>query len=426
MTYAEARARLDELPRFEVKPGLERVLRLLDAIGHPERTYPAVHVAGTNGKGSVVAMLDAILRAARFRVGRFTSPSVVDFRDRVTIDGVWLDERGWAIGVERLASALQADDRPAQFEAITALALDAFSRPPVDLAVVEVGLGGRYDATNVVQSRLTLLTNVSLDHTSILGSTVEEIAWEKAGIAKPGVPLLTGVLDPAAERVVEDVCADVGAPRLPREGLDVRIDERLPTSTRFRVDADGFPDRLEVRLVGDVQKENLCLVLHAVQVLRQEGLSVPNEAVEKGLRDVRWPGRFEILRDGRTTVLDGAHNVAAAQALAGEIERMVPDRTKRRLLLGVLADKDVEGIVLALVGLFDEVVVAASSSPRATPPAELAARVRRLGVRATWYDSVEDALRGSWSHGMPDEVWFITGSLTVVSDARSWVMEGQG
>jgi dihydrofolate synthase/folylpolyglutamate synthase len=213
MQYAASRALVDRLPRFEVKPGLERIVRLLSSLGHPERSFPAIHVTGTNGKGSVVAMLAAMLQCAGYRVGRYTSPDVVDFRDRICVNGGWISEAAFAAAVERMASELFASgDLPSQFEALTAVGFEHFRARSVDVAVVEVGLGGRFDATNVVAPILTVLTNVSLDHTALLGSTVAEIAWEKAGIAKPGVPMVIGKWCPNADAVVAAECSAVGAP----------------------------------------------------------------------------------------------------------------------------------------------------------------------------------------------------------------------
>ncbi len=424
MDYGTARSLLDRLPRLEVKPGLSRTERLLDALGRPERAFPTVHVAGTNGKGSVVAMLDGVLRRAGYRVGRFTSPELVDFRDRIAIDGEWLPEGEWADGIARMEGAL-ADpaDRPTQFEAIAALAFDAFSRHAVDIALVEAGLGGRFDATNVVRPLVSILCNVSLDHTAVLGDTIEAIAWEKAGIAKAGVPFLYGDLPPEAEAAVLAECEDVGASPISATGIDVdrtRVDWE---SAAYRVVHPGFPGTIELGLLGGYQRENLRLVLGGIEVLRRCGFDLPETAVLEGLRTVRWPGRFEVVRRRPNVVLEGAHNVAGAEWLVEDVEVFVPDRSRRQLVLGVLADKDVEGIGGALAGAFDRAALCASASPRALPVDRLREVVGGLFLQSTCYDSVVGALEGVVPALADGDTLVVAGSLTVVAEARRWFEE---
>ena len=421
MDYAEARVLLDRLPRFEVKPGLERTDRLLSFLERPERQYPAIHVAGTNGKGSVVAILDAILRESGYCVGRFTSPEVLDFRDRIAIDGAWLSEGEWAEGVDRLEPALKpATDLPAQFEAITALALDAFARKDVDIAVVEVGLGGRFDATNLVEPTVTILTNVSLDHTAILGDSIEKIAWEKAGIAKPGVPWVVGALPPQAAPIVQAEARKVGAPVVSSQEMEVSVaDGASPGLVLLR--GTGFPETVEFALPGVYQRENLRIALRAVQLLRERGFTISADAIEEGLRTVRWPGRLEVVRRSPDVVLDGAHNVAGARALAEEIVRWVPDAARRHLVFGVLADKDVDGILGALFPHFASVALTRSTSPRAMPTSRLAERLDGLSVPFACYDSLVEALTASLASASEDEVWVVAGSLTVVAEARQYL-----
>ncbi len=424
MDYRAARALLDRLPRLEVKPGLSRTERLLDALGHPERAFPAVHVGGTNGKGSVVVMLDAMLREAGHRVGRFTSPELIDFRDRIAIDGEWLPEAEWTAGIERMADVLvDSSDPPTQFEAIAALAFDAFSRHAVDIALVEVGLGGRFDATNVIRPLVSVLCNVSLDHSAVLGASVEEIAWEKAGIAKSGIPLLYGELPPEAESVVLAECEDVGAVPVSVAEIDVERTHVDWETARYRVARPGFPESVESGFLGGYQRENLRFALAAIELLRELGFGISETAVLAGLRNARWPGRFEVVRRRPNVVLEGAHNVAGAERLAADIETFVPERGQRHLLLGMLADKDVEGIGFALAGAFDRAALCASESPRALPVDRLREAVGGLFLQSTWYDSVVGALEGLVPALADEETLVVAGSLTVVAEARRWFEE---
>ena len=425
MDYREARALLDRLPRLEVKPGLTRIARLLDRLDHPEEDFPAVHVAGTNGKGSVVAMLDAVLRAAGYFVGRFTSPELIDFRDRISIDGEWLPEAEWAAGIERMDEGLvDTSDPPTQFEAIAALAFDAFSRHKVDLALVEVGLGGRFDATNLVRPLVSVLCNVSLDHTSVLGDSIEEIAWEKAGIAKLDVPLLYGDLPEEAEAVLLAECEEIGASPIPAAGIEIErthVDWDVAT---YRIERPGFPQTIELGLLGGYQLENLSLTLGTIELLREQGFDVADAAILEGLQGVQWPGRFEVVRRRPNVVLEGAHNVAGAKQLAEDVEAFIPNRDERHLLLGVLADKDVEGIGRALAGAFDRATLCASKSPRALPVDRLRGVVGGLFLQSTCYDSVVGALGGLLPTLADGDTLVVAGSLTIVAEARRWFEEG--
>ena len=424
MEYREARAVLDRLPWLEVKPGLSRTGRLLDLLGHPERTFPAVHVAGTNGKGSVVAMLDAVLRRAGYRVGRFTSPELVDFRDRIAIDDRWLPETDWAAGVSRIRPSLDSvADRPTRFEAVTALAFDAFARQAIDIALVETGLGGRFDATNLVRPIVSVLCNVALDHCAVLGGSIEQIAWEKAGIAKRGVPLLIGEVPPQALAVVLAECAEVGAVPVDADRIDVQRTGGDWGSTTYRVVREGLPQTIELGLLAEYQRDNLQVALGVLELLREQGFAVSDAAIVGGLREARWPGRFEVVRRTPNVVLDGAHNVAGAKRLAEEVERLVPERGHRRLLLGILKDKDVDGIARSLAESVDCVTLCASTSPRALRAVQLQKRVGGLFLQSTWYDSVEGALERLVPSLSGRETLVIAGSLSVVAEARRWFGE---
>lgn len=410
---------LARFPQYEVKPGLERIRFLMDALNSPQHGFPAVHVTGTNGKGSVVAMLDAVLQAAGPCVGRYTSPELIDFRDRITVNGAWISEQEMADGLARLADPLERiADRPSQFEVITALALDVFARSAVDLAVVEVGLGGRFDATNVVRSEICLLTNVALDHQHLLGSTEDAIAWEKAGIIKAGSVVLTGDLWPSVQQIVRAECDSCGATLIDDDGVRVERTARNWAVATYRV--RGFPmiEELEIPLLGGRQAENLRLVLRTVLVLRSRGLSIPASAVADGLRSVFWPGRFEVLRRDPTVVLDGAHNPAGISGLIEDVAAMIPCARNRSLLFGILRDKDVETALGLLSTVFPTIGVCASANPRAVPAHELASRAAAHFAQVAAYDTVEDGMTAWEETAGASEVLVVAGSLSVVAEAR--------
>lgn len=424
MDYAEARRVLSTLPSLEVKPGLARILRLLDALEHPERSFPAIHIAGTNGKGSVTAMLASILAEAGYRVGRYTSPDLLDFRDRISVDGRWISEQELAGAVERLHPHLVgAQDPPTLFETLTAIAFDHFVASRVEIAVVEVGLGGRFDATNVVSPLLTVLVNVGRDHLALLGPTLADVAWEKVGIAKCGVPLLVGDLSPEVEPVVAEECRNVGANLVRADPVDVeRIAFDWERAT-YRIRGEDLPPAVDLPLLGGYQRENLRLALRAVGLLHERGVRLPAEAVARGLSVVRWPGRFEVMRRSPTIVLDGAHNLPGALALAADVERYVPKREDRRLLFGILADKEVEKVCGALLPLFSRVTLTRSRSPRALSVERLAEVARSFHPRIERSESVEEGLARASSSLRPADALFVTGSLTVVQEARPLLLE---
>ena len=422
MDYPEARSQLKSLPTC-VKPGLDRINRLLDALDHPELQFPAIHVAGTNGKGSVVAMLAAVLSAAGYRVGRFTSPDLLDFRDRIEVDGNWIPKDRLAAGVERLGPLLSSgDDLPTEFEVLTALAFSHFADEMVDIAVVEVGLGGRYDATNAVRSVLSILTNVGRDHTDLLGTELEKIAWEKAGIAKPGVPLLVGAVPPEVLPVVEGVVHDAGAQIVP---VDITVEEvsRDLSGAVYRILGNDVPEEVGIPLIGGYERENLRLVIAAIHRLRDMGWEIADAAVHTGLEQVFWPGRFEVVGQAPLIVLDGAHNPPGARALAQDVERLFPRKDQRTLLFGILRDKEIDAVCDALFPRFSRVVLTRSRSPRAVPAEDLLPFARRHGVETSIAESVEEGIELAREELTPNGAVLIAGSLTVVKEARRSLVE---
>ena len=422
MNYPQARRLLEGLPS-RVKPGLDRINRLLDALGRPEQGFPAVHIGGTNGKGSVTAMLAAILRAAGYRVGRFTSPDLLDFRDRIAVNGNWIPKTRLAMIVDRLEPVLTGPDSPTMFELLTAIAFAYFVEEHVDIAVVEVGLGGRYDATNVVQSVLSVLTNVDRDHMDLLGDTIEKIAWEKAGIAKPNVPFLLGPLSSAADKVVAKVAQSTGAPIVRTEEVTVEEIHRDLAGAVYRITGPNLPPEVIIPLVGGYERENLRAALAAVVILREQGWVIPSTAVIEGLRTVCWPGRFEVVGQNPWIILDGAHNLPGTQVLVPDIERFLPNRARRTLLFGILADKEFAPICELLFPLFSRIVLTQSESPRALPPRALLPIARRYGIEPTLTNTVEEgvtAARAGLGHA---DGLLITGSLTVVREARPCLVQ---
>jgi dihydrofolate synthase/folylpolyglutamate synthase len=391
MTYAEAVARLLALRGGEhagMRPGLERITTLLGALGDPHERYALVQVGGTNGKGSVAAMLAAVLRAAGRRVGLYTSPHLVSFRERIRVDGVAIAEDAVVDGVEAIGTLVARLDAT-MFEAATALALDHFAREQVDVAVLEVGLGGRLDATTVGRPAVTALARIDLDHQEILGDSLAAIAREKAAIIRSGVAI-SAAQAPEAAAVVEERARQARVPLLV-EGreLSVRVRARaLEGQTLACAGPDFRLDDLRLALVGAFQPTNALLAVAAARAL-----GAGDDAIRRGLARARWPGRFEARRvaDG-WLVLDGAHNPAGAAALAASLREFFTGAALT-LIVGVSRDKDAAAILAPLCPLASRLVLTAAAHPRALPPEALAARVPPTpGLRVETAPSLGQAL----------------------------------
>jgi dihydrofolate synthase / folylpolyglutamate synthase len=358
---------------FGIKLGLENIQTLVTALDHPQRTYGTLIVAGTNGKGSVTAMLDHALREAGHRSARYTSPHLTRFEERFVIDGEPV-ARDRLEAVVRDILALEADCRkdgrlaaPATlFELATAAAFELFRRAAIEIAVIEVGLGGRFDATNVVEPRVAAITSIDLDHTRHLGRTIPDIAYEKAGVIKSGIPVVTGDLTADAEAVIERVCEEQQARLVPaHEGVEVTGDivdgrARLTIATPTRTYGP-----LTLGLAGRHQIGNAIVAVRVLEELDTLGVHTPAAAVQRGLEDVRWRARLEHVRlpGGPLLLLDAAHNPAGAAALASYIRDRWPDGVV--LVFGAMADKDIGGMLAALAPVATEIIVTQAAGVRA-------------------------------------------------------------
>jgi dihydrofolate synthase/folylpolyglutamate synthase len=393
VTYPEVLARLFALRRFGVRPGLGPMQAAMAALGHPEGAFPAIHVAGTNGKGSTAAMCEAALRAGGLRTGLYTSPHLSRFTERVRLDGAELDGGALAQLVEEV---LACGVELTFFEVATCAAFLAFARRGVDVAVVECGLGGRLDATNVlVRSQVSIITTISLEHTDVLGATSAAIAREKAGILRPGVPAVIGRVDGEAAAAIAGVATDVGAP--------------LAWLGR-----DFVPDLEAPGLLGAHQRDNAA-VARAALLRLPSPLRPMDEAIARGLRDARWPGRLERLADD--LVVDGAHNPEGARALAAALPQLAAGRPVH-LVLGVVEDKDARLLAGPLLPLCAHVFVTSVPSPRALPAAAL---LSALGGPRAGLTAVADPLAALSAARQPGAVTVVAGSLFLVGAVRAHV-----
>lgn len=419
---------------------LEGMRCLLDLLDHPERRYPSVVVAGSKGKGSTSALVASILRAAGYRTGLYTQPHLHHWRERVQVDGRPLPPVALAAAVERLqaivprlAAACPSIARPTFYELGTAVALLHFAAAPVDIAVLEIGLGGRLDAVNTVTPLVSAITPISLEHTDVLGTTLAAIAGEKAGIIKPGVPVVVAPQPAAAAAVFERVAAECAAPLIQateRAAVQPAGDPAGPAALRGRQPvtvtlppglagtAGGVEVALELPLLGAHQRENAATALAICEALAGRGLTISPAAAARGLATVRWPGRLEVVRRAPLVIVDAAHNPASAARLRAALATHFPDR-QLTLILGVLNDKDIAGIAAELAPAASRVLATTGGAARSLPAAAVARAVVEAGGSAEETPDVATALERALATVGEQDMICVTGSLVTVAAARA-------
>ncbi|MCL6552594.1 MAG: bifunctional folylpolyglutamate synthase/dihydrofolate synthase [Firmicutes bacterium] len=431
MTYAEALAFLHGLLTHR-PPGqptgalkLDRMRALCALLGHPERAFPAVLVAGTKGKGSTAAMLAAMATAAGWRVGLYTKPHLVDLCERFQVDGRWLPPETVAALVARVQAAVEAGAGgpgwpPSYFEAAAATAFLACAQARVDLGVIEVGIGGRLDATNVLDPRLAVITTIDYDHTEIVGTRLAQIAAEDAGIMRPGRTVVTVPQAPAAARVLAATAARVGA-RLVRVGHDVHYRTRRIGRDGTVVDVRGRRGRyaaLHVPLLGRHQALNAACAVAAAEVLAEEGVAIGETAMRAGLAGLRWPARVEVVRDAPAVVIDVAHNVVSFRALRRVLDDVFPGR-RVHLVIGLLGSKDLAGIARVIAPRTAAVWAVRADDPRALAPEAVAAAFRPQVADVRVVDDPVAAAGAAIAAAAPDDVVCVAGSFHVAGPVRA-------
>ena len=422
-------------------PDLDRITDLLDLLGSPQRSYPSIHLTGTNGKTTTARMIDALLREFGLRTGRYTSPHLQSVTERIALDGTPLAADRFTEVYDEIAPFVDVvdgrhADRMTFFEVLTAMAFAAFADAPVDVAVVEVGLGGRWDATNVLQAPVVVVTSVGLDHVGILGSTIAEIATEKAGIIHEGATVVSAGQTLEAATILTDRVAQVGG-RIVREGVEFGVRSRSIAVGGQALDLTGIGgdyDGVFLPLYGAHQADNAACALAAVEAFFGGGTergTLDIDVVRAAFAEVASPGRLEVVRRSPTVLLDGAHNPAGAAALAAAVEEAF---TFERLIgvVAVLGDKDVVGVLEPLELVLDEVVVTTNSSPRALPADDLAEVARdvfgdgRVTLAPRLDDAIEAAVTLAEADGGVGGGVLVTGSIVTVGDARTMLTRGRG
>ena len=407
---------------------LDRIGLLLERLDNPHLKTPTVHITGTKGKGSTAAMITSVLAAQGYRPGLFTSPHLHTFRERIQLDGAPISESEFAALLEAVwpeVEVLNSGDKLGEvttFELLTAMAFFHFHKQGAGFQVIEVGLGGRLDSTNLVQPQLSVITSISLDHTRILGDTLEKIAFEKAGIIKQETSVVTSPQKEEAMRVLRDVAHNRGA-RLIRAGdecLAIRVSHHIHGQTLDMVTPWG-EFRLRIPLLGEHQIENAATALVSLQVLAEKGFAISDDSIRRGFDSMAWPGRMEVLSREPLLIADGAHNPYSAGILRRALEDYL-DYGRLTYVVGLSNDKNVEGIVAELAQNASLVIAAKSRHPRAVPPEEVARLFAQHGVEAVASNSVADAVKLALSQAGEGDLTVAAGSLFVAAEAREAVL----
>ena len=411
---------LSNLPE---KWDLERMRAFLKELGNPQEAYPVIHVAGTKGKGSVCAMCASALQSAGYQVGLYTSPHMQDYAERIQLNGEPIPHGALVELVDELRPALEASKQLTTFEITTALAFLYFARQGATAVVAEVGLGGRLDATNVVKPLVSVITSISYDHTQVLGNTLEEIAGEKAGIIKPGIPVVIAPQKEAARVVFERIAAERGAPLL-EVGVDYQFSGSMSSLEGqslavwpVKSEMAGEPVELTIPLLGAHQLENAATAFAALEVAKAGGLRLQNSDLQHGFASVNWPGRFEVLRNDPPLVIDSAHNRDSAMRLRQTLETCFPGKPAV-LIFGASEDKDIAGMLEELAPVTSRVIFTRSYHPRAIEPDKLLEMVAAYGLPAQVAPAVEEALSEALRQAGGDGLVLATGSLFVAAGVR--------
>ena len=414
MTLDEALHYIHEVCWKGSVPGLERINALLDRMGHPERQCKFVHVTGTNGKGSTCAMVASILRKAGYKTGLYTSPYLIRFNERIQVNGEQISDQDICELTEYIKPMAEAVfERPTEFEMVTALGFEYFARQHCDIVVCEVGMGGEFDATNVIlPPEAAVICNIGLDHTEVLGDTLEKIAATKAGIIKPGCDAVIYREKPSVEAVFEERCEKLG---VPLHKADFDSLQLLSHSLEGQVfDWERFKS-LRLPLLGEHQLHNAAVALTTARVLQKRGWRITDENIREGIETVRWPGRFELMRREPMFIIDGGHNPQCIEALVKNIEDYLPGR-ELTVLTGVLGDKDFHCMYRDVARYAKEFITITPANPRALPAERLAEYLRQFGRPVTACESAGEGVRLAVEHAGRDGVVLCYGSLYMIGD----------
>jgi len=415
-TYEREIQYLFNLQKFGIKFGLSKTENLLEAFGNPHLRQNYIHIAGTNGKGSVAAFMGSILQEAGYRVGTYVSPHLVRFTERFRINGEEISQKKTTELINELQAAFNPDEPPTFFEAVTSMAILHFAREKTDIAIMEVGMGGRLDATNVITPLVTGITNISMEHQEYLGNKLSHIAREKAGVIKKGIDVVTAVTQPKVIEQFKDIAQEIGAP-LWRVGKDLKY-RSTPSGLHFFGQSRHMKG-LQLGLRGNHQARNAALALGMMEQIETKGFPHTTENIREGLKKADWPGRMQVIRERPTILLDGAHNAAAMRALARTIGS---DFSYDRLILviGIMADKDIAALLRAIVPISDRVLYTRPVYSRAADPRILMEKGESLNTPGEVIPSLRSAIEKAEKIASPGDLIVVCGSLFTVGEALTF------
>ncbi|KYH35569.1 folylpolyglutamate synthase [Clostridium tepidiprofundi DSM 19306] len=434
MNYDEAIKYIENTSRFGVKLGLERTERMLELLGNPHKSTKYIHIAGTNGKGSTTAMITRVLMEAGYKVGMYTSPYVEEFEERIQINNENIPKNRLSDIVEEISNIVpkiidEGLGNPTYFEILTCMGLLYFYKENVDFAVIEVGLGGRLDSTNVITPIISIITSISFDHMHVLGNTLSDIAYEKGGIIKENIPVILYPQEYEAEKVIEDICSlrnckliKVNKDSVEYSYSSLRIDCKSDKNIlqKFVVHTDLDKYEIELSLLGKHQLLNCATAVYAVEELINNGVTIDKEAMLNAFKNVKWPGRLEILNNNPLIVIDGAHNIDGIKKLRENVDSYF-SYNNLILILGILADKQVKEMIETIVPLAKKVIAVTPHSDRAELAVDLMDEVKKINSKCEAIEDYELAFKKALDYYKSGDMILISGSLYMVGDMRKLI-----
>ncbi|WP_408954934.1 bifunctional folylpolyglutamate synthase/dihydrofolate synthase [Natroniella sp. ANB-PHB2] len=417
---------LDSLDKYDIKPGLERIELLLEYLGNPQDELNIIHIAGTNGKGSTSAILTSIYKEAGYKVGTYNSPEIIEFNERIRINGINISDRDLKEVTQKVkplvSKVAQKLEKPSFFEVVTALAIDYFAQQELDLTILEVGLGGRLDATNVINSLISVVTNVSLDHTEFLGDTIKEIAFEKGGIIKEDQQVITATDDQEVLAVLQKICVEKDA-ELVNALQEYDWQQKESSLAYQKFDLQGpTRDYLDLRLplLGEHQMINTATAMAVIEALTED-YPVPIETIQAGVTQVNWPGRLEVVNLDPVIILDGAHNQAGANRLKAAIEDL--EFENLTLVLSILGDKNFRAIIKQIAPLATKVVLTKNKNKRVAEINIMKEEVIKYNLNVEVKEDLIKVLDDIKNQATAKDIILISGSLYTVAEARKIIVE---
>lgn len=429
MKYEEALEYISQTNKFGIRLGLENIGKLLELLGNPQETLNIIHVAGTNGKGSVCSFISNILRESGYKVGLYTSPYLETFTERIRVNGENIPQEDVARIIDLIKEKIevmvsQGYAYPTEFEVVTAMAFYYYSEQKVDFVALEVGLGGRYDATNIItKSLVSVITSISLDHTGILGDTIEKIAYEKAGIIKENGVVVVYDQTNEAKDVINSVCKEKNAKYIEVNFDNINIKKSNINSQVYDCNVMGETYKnLEIMLIGEHQINNSILAMSVLKYLKDTKKldNVSEESIREGLITTKWPGRIEKIKESPIFIIDGAHNEDGAKSLAKALDKHFKDK-KLTLLIGMLEDKDIDGVLDILMPKFSKVVATTPNNPRAINSDILKEKILKYVSDVTSKHEIEDAVNYTLETSNKDDIIISAGSLYMIGTVRTLV-----